>query len=187
MPGPGKRKLNRAFIGLGANLGERETQIRSALERLNATPGISVAKVSKLIETDPVGGPPGQPKYLNGAACLRTTLAPRQLLERLLEIEKELGRDRSGKKLNAPRLIDLDLLLYEGQTLAEPGLVVPHPRMAEREFVLRPLCEIAPQAVHPLLKKTAREMLAAFSRYLAPDGAKYFAAPRLAPKLSRTR
>ena len=152
---------HRAFIGLGANLGNRARQLRGALARLERTPGISLERASSFIETEPVGGPPNQPSYLNGAAALRTAFTPRQLLARLLEIEVQLGRDRSTSQPNLPRLIDLDLLLYAGQVLDEPGLVVPHPRLHQREFVLRPLSEIAPEVVHPVLKKTVRELLLA--------------------------
>lgn len=127
-------------MGLGANLGDREGTIRAALDRLAATPGVRVAAVSRLIDTAPVGGPPGQPRFLNGAARLETTLPARALLERLLAIERELGRARAERW--GPRTIDLDLLLYGERAIDEPDLVVPHPRMRERPFVLGPLAEL---------------------------------------------
>jgi 2-amino-4-hydroxy-6-hydroxymethyldihydropteridine diphosphokinase len=129
-----------AYIGLGANLGEREATIRAALERMAATPAIEVEAVSTLRETDPVGYL-DQPRFLNGAAALKTDLSPRALLERLHEIEGELGRNRAGLRFG-PRTIDLDLLLYGGEQIEENGLEIPHPRLAERRFVLEPLAEL---------------------------------------------
>jgi 2-amino-4-hydroxy-6-hydroxymethyldihydropteridine diphosphokinase len=129
------------YIGLGANLGNREETIRRALELLAARGDIEVAAVSSLRETDPVGYE-DQPRFLNGAAALRTELPPRMLLERLLEVERGLGRDRRSGPRFGPRTIDLDLLLYGSAEIAEPGLIVPHPRLAERRFVLEPLAEL---------------------------------------------
>jgi 2-amino-4-hydroxy-6-hydroxymethyldihydropteridine diphosphokinase len=129
-----------AYIGLGSNLGDREGTIRAALERLAASSEIEVEAVSSLRETDPVGYL-DQPRFLNGAAALRTDLPPRALLERLHEVERELGRDRTGPRFG-PRTIDLDLLLYDGQQIRENGLEIPHPRLAERRFVLEPLAEL---------------------------------------------
>jgi 2-amino-4-hydroxy-6-hydroxymethyldihydropteridine diphosphokinase len=128
-----------AYIGLGANLGDREATIRRALELLEAT-GVEVVAVSSLRETDPVGYE-DQPRFLNGAAALRTELDPRALLEVLQGVELRLGRDRSGPRYG-PRTIDLDLLLYDGETIDEPDLRVPHPRLHERRFVLEPLAEL---------------------------------------------
>jgi 2-amino-4-hydroxy-6-hydroxymethyldihydropteridine diphosphokinase len=128
-----------AYIGLGANLGDREATIRRALELLEAT-GVEVVAVSSLRETDPVGYE-DQPRFLNGAAALRTELDPRALLEVLQGVELRLGRDRSGPRYG-PRTIDLDLLLYDGETIDEPDLRVPHPRLHERGFVLEPLAEL---------------------------------------------
>jgi 2-amino-4-hydroxy-6-hydroxymethyldihydropteridine diphosphokinase len=128
------------YIGLGANLGDREAAIRGALALLAAGGDVDVEAVSSLRETDPVGYE-DQPKFLNGAAVVRTELSPRDLLERLLEVERRLGRDRSGPRFG-PRTIDLDLLLYGAETIDEPGLQVPHPRLAERRFVLEPLAEL---------------------------------------------
>jgi 2-amino-4-hydroxy-6-hydroxymethyldihydropteridine diphosphokinase len=150
-----------ASIALGANLGKRREAIERAIEALRATPGIAVERVSTLIETEPVGGPANQPKYLNGAAALRTSLVPRELLNALLSIERNLGRDRSSGERNAPRAIDLDLLLYDELVISEADLIIPHPRMHEREFVLHPMAEIAPNVRHPVLKMSVRELLAA--------------------------
>ncbi len=135
--------MARAFVGLGSNLGDREASLRGALELL----GEDVVAVSSFRETDPVGYL-DQPPFLNAAAALETGLAPRALLERLLEVERELGRTRDGPRFG-PRTIDVDLLLYEDRVIDEPGLVVPHPRMAERRFVLEPLAELDPALAVP--------------------------------------
>jgi 2-amino-4-hydroxy-6-hydroxymethyldihydropteridine diphosphokinase len=135
--------LTRAYIGLGANLGDREATIRRAVEVLAADPEIEVAAVSSLRETDPVGYA-DQPPFLNGAAVLDTELSPRALLDRLLAVERGLGRVRGEGPRYGPRAIDLDLLLYGDRIVDEPGLTVPHPRLAERRFALEPLHELAP-------------------------------------------
>jgi 2-amino-4-hydroxy-6-hydroxymethyldihydropteridine diphosphokinase len=132
--------MPRVYIGLGANLGQREATVRRALELIEARGDIEVEAVSSLRETDPVGYE-DQPKFLNGAAALETELAPRALLSRLQEVEQELGRDRTGPRFG-PRTIDLDLLLYGDERIHEPGLEVPHPRLAERRFALEPLAEL---------------------------------------------
>jgi len=131
--------VTRAYVGVGANLGDREATIRAALAAL---PG--VVGVSRLRETDPVGVV-DQPPFLNGAAALETDFSPRELLGALLAVERELGRERRERW--GPRTIDLDLLLYGDETIDEPGLAVPHPRMHERRFVLEPLAELAPGLV----------------------------------------
>lgn len=150
--------LNPAWIGLGSNLGDRESNLRAALRRLGEAEGVRVAAVSSFVETAPVGGPE-QPDYLNAAAELETTLAPRELLRLLLGVEADLGRVR--KEHWGPRTIDLDLLLYGDRVIDLPDLKVPHPLMAQRRFVLEPLAEIAPGAVHPVTGQTVRQMLAA--------------------------
>jgi len=132
-----------AFVGIGSNLGEPERQIAAALEQLAAEDGIELVAASTLRETEPVGYL-DQPSFLNGAAQLETALPPRELLERLLEIESRLGRVRGEGPRFGPRTIDLDLLLYGDETIDEPGLTVPHPRLAERRFALEPLAELAP-------------------------------------------
>lgn len=128
------------YIGLGSNLGDREATIRAALRDLEECCGIRVVRCSTLHETDPVGGPPGQPRYLNAVAELETILSPRELLARMQQIERQHGRRRNVP--DGPRTLDLDLLLYGGQAIDEPDLTVPHPRMWERPFVMRPLEEI---------------------------------------------
>lgn len=132
----------RAYVGLGANLGDREATLRRAVELLGAEPGVDVVAVSTLRETDPVGYLE-QPSFLNGAVAVETELEPLELLARLLAVERELGRERTGPRFG-PRTIDLDLLLYGDRVVEEPGLTVPHPRLAERPFALEPLAELDP-------------------------------------------
>jgi 2-amino-4-hydroxy-6-hydroxymethyldihydropteridine diphosphokinase len=139
--------VTRAYVGLGANLGERETTIRAAVEALDAEDGIVVVAVSALRETEPVGVG-DQPLFLNGAAALETELAAPELLARLLEIEQRFGRVRIPGE-HGPRTLDLDLLLYGNETIEEPGLTLPHPRLHERRFVLEPLAELDPGLVIP--------------------------------------
>jgi len=138
----------RAFIGLGSNLGEPERQIEQALELLTAEEGIELRAVSTLRWTDPVGYR-DQPRFLNGAAEVETSLGARELLERLLGIERRLGRERGEGPRFGPRTIDLDLLVYGDSAVDEPGLSVPHPRLAERRFAIEPLAELAPELVVP--------------------------------------
>lgn len=128
------------FIALGSNVGDRERHIRDALRELAEQGDVTVVARSTLHETAPVGGPPNQPDFLNAAAELATELSPRVLLERLQAIEARHGRQR--EVVNGPRTLDLDLLLYRDRVLSEPGLIVPHPRMWARDFVMRPLAEI---------------------------------------------
>jgi 2-amino-4-hydroxy-6-hydroxymethyldihydropteridine diphosphokinase len=137
----------RAYVGLGANLGPREATILRAVDLLAAQPGIELLELSSLVETEPVGVT-GQPEFVNGAVSLETTLPPRELLDALLRIERELGRVRSGERWE-PRTIDLDLLLYGDEVVDEPGLTVPHPRLHERAFALEPLAEIEPELEIP--------------------------------------
>ena len=132
----------RAYVGLGANLGDRQATIERAIELVGAAHGVEVVGVSSLRETDPVGLE-DQPRFLNGALAVETTLSPRALLELLLEIERALGRTRTGPRFG-PRTIDLDLLLYGDEQMDEPGLTIPHPRLHERRFALEPLAELAP-------------------------------------------
>jgi 2-amino-4-hydroxy-6-hydroxymethyldihydropteridine diphosphokinase len=139
---------HRAFIGLGANLGRREETVRSALKLVAAADGLKLIVVSTLRETDPVGYE-DQPRFLNGAALVETTLTPRQLLDLLLDVERRLGRVRDAGPRFGPRTIDLDLLLYGEEIVDEPGLVVPHPRLHERLFALEPLAELDPSLEIP--------------------------------------
>jgi 2-amino-4-hydroxy-6-hydroxymethyldihydropteridine diphosphokinase len=136
--------LTRAYVGLGSNLGDREDTIRRALVLLAAEEGIDVVAVSTLRETEPVGYA-DQPDFVNGAAALDTELTPRALLERLLAVELALGRVRGAGPRFGPRVVDLDLLLYGDAAVDEPGLTVPHPRLAERRFALEPLQELDPE------------------------------------------
>ncbi len=151
--------MSTAAIALGANLGDRRRNIESALALLASAPTVRVVKVSTLLENPAVGGPAGAPDFLNAAAVLETELSPEALLDRLLEIERGLGRVRgAAEKRNDPRPIDLDLLLYEDRVVRTDRLALPHPRMHQRRFVLQPLAEIAPRLVHPALGKTIGEL-----------------------------
>jgi 2-amino-4-hydroxy-6-hydroxymethyldihydropteridine diphosphokinase len=136
--------VTRAYVGVGSNLGDREDYIERALAALRADPDIDVVRVSAIRETEPVGYL-DQPKFLNAAVLVETSLSPRELLDRLLEIELALGRRRD----QPPRTIDLDLLLHGDEVLDEPGLQLPHPRLHERRFVLEPLAELTPGLVVP--------------------------------------
>jgi 2-amino-4-hydroxy-6-hydroxymethyldihydropteridine diphosphokinase len=135
--------MTRSFVGLGANLEDPRRQIERAVELLTAEDGIELVAVSSLRETDPVGYE-DQPRFLNGAAELRTLLSARELLERLLAVERSLGRVRGEGPRFGPRTIDLDLLLYGDELIDEPGLQIPHPRLHERRFALEPLAELDP-------------------------------------------
>jgi 2-amino-4-hydroxy-6-hydroxymethyldihydropteridine diphosphokinase len=139
--------VTRAFIGLGGNLGDRESTLRRALTLLGERPGVEVVHVSSLRETDPVGIV-DQPRFLNGAAIIETSLEAGELLRELLAVEAELGRVRDGQRFG-PRTIDLDLLLYGDEAIDRPGLTVPHPRLHERVFALEPLAELDPALVIP--------------------------------------
>lgn len=147
----------RAYIGLGANLGDREANIRSALAEMAKDPGIHVIQVSPLLENPAVGGPPDSPAFLNAVAEIQTQLEPEPLLDRLLKIEAQLGRVRERKW--EPRVIDLDILLYGDRIIQSPRLTIPHPLMHERRFVLEPLAQIAPGVVHPAMHQTIVELL----------------------------
>ena len=135
-----------AYVGLGANLGAREETLRRAVELLGAADGVDVLAVSQLRETEPVGVV-DQPPFLNGAVAIETALAPRDLLDLLLEIERSLGRVREERW--GPRTIDLDLLVYGDEVVDEPGLRVPHPHLHERRFALEPLAELQPELEVP--------------------------------------
>jgi 2-amino-4-hydroxy-6-hydroxymethyldihydropteridine diphosphokinase len=139
--------VTRAYVGLGANLGDRESTLRAAVDALAAEEGIEVVAVSTLRETEPVGVGE-QPHFLNGALALETAFTARRLLERLLATEQRFGRVRVPGG-HGPRTLDLDLLLYGDEVVDEPGLTVPHPRLHERRFVLEPLAELSPGLVVP--------------------------------------
>ena len=139
--------MPRAYIGLGANLGDREAALQRALELLRAHERVELLAVSRVRETDPVGLL-DQPRFLNAACSVDTTLSPRGLLDLLLGIERLLGR-RCGAERYGPRTIDLDLLLYGTEVVDEPGLRVPHPRLHERRFALEPLLDLDPDLTVP--------------------------------------
>ena len=143
-----------AYIGLGSNLGDRMGNLAAAIERLSREPGFTLRRVSVAYETAPVGPP--QPGYLNAAAQVGTLLSPRATLSRLRAIEEALGRVRRERW--GSREIDLDLLLYGDRAIDETGLQVPHPLLAQRAFALEPLCEIAPDAWHPVRQMTVAEL-----------------------------
>ncbi len=149
-----------ACIGLGSNLQDRRANIDGALAHIGHTPGVAIVKVSQYHTTAPVGGPVGQPYFLNAAALLDTCLDARQLLNTLLDIEHRLGRDRRRELRHGPRIIDLDILLYGSAIVNEPGLRIPHPHLHERAFALAPLAELAPDMLHPELHQTIGYLLA---------------------------
>jgi 2-amino-4-hydroxy-6-hydroxymethyldihydropteridine diphosphokinase len=138
--------MTRAYVGLGANLGPREDTLREAVGALERAPGVEVLAVSELRETEPVG-PSEQPKFLNGAVALETSLSARELLDLLLDVERSLGRIREERW--GPRVVDLDLLVYGSEEIDEVGLEVPHPRLHERRFALEPLSELNPDLQIP--------------------------------------
>ena len=139
--------MTRAYVGVGTNLGDRAAMIRAAIEQLRLEQGVEVVAVSSIRETDPVGLVE-QPRFLNAAVALETELSARELLDRLLGIERRLGRTRVGPRFG-PRTIDLDLLVYGDARIDEPGLEVPHPRLHERLFALEPLADLDPDLVVP--------------------------------------
>lgn len=148
--------INKAYLGLGTNLGERIENLKHAVKLLDADQEVKVIKVSPLYETDPIGGPVQGP-FLNACAEIRTFLSPVELLTRMLSIEDELGRVR--EKRWGPRLIDLDLLVYGEQVIDTEFLQLPHPRMEERNFVMVPLNDIAPDLIIPGLEQSVRIIL----------------------------
>ena len=146
-----------ALIALGSNLGDREANLAKAVEQLKTLPVTRILRISRWIETAPVGGPP-QGKFLNGAAQLDTELSPQELLKGLQAVEVTMGRPIEHPK-NNPRVIDLDLLSYNQMIVETSELTLPHPRLHERMFVLEPLSEIAPDWTHPILRKKPLQMI----------------------------
>ena len=153
-------------VGLGSNLGDRLDHLRRAAEALGALPSVRPVGRSKVIETPPAGGPP-QPDYLNAAVAIRTALAPRDLLDHALAIERRLGRTRPDPVRWGPRTVDIDLLWAEGEPVDVPGLQVPHPRLSERPFALVPLLQLVPDARDPASGKPYRDLPAAQGASLA--------------------
>ncbi|MBR3538206.1 MAG: 2-amino-4-hydroxy-6-hydroxymethyldihydropteridine diphosphokinase [Eubacterium sp.] len=151
-----QRGRHRAYLGIGSNLGDREGYLNRAVEQLKKDPFIRVLNNADYIETEPYG-PVEQPKFLNGAVEVETLYTPRELLQVLQDIEKEAGRKRILHW--GPRTLDLDILLYDDEVIRENDLMIPHVEMAKRDFVLEPLCTIAPYAIHPLYRKTVQDLL----------------------------
>ena len=153
--------MARVFIGIGSNEGERLSNLSRAAQAMAKLPGTRLVQMAPVYETAPVGGPP-QGDYLNTVVELDTSLEPRPLLVHLKTLEEKLGRHASDVKWG-PRTIDLDILLYDQAVLSEADLMIPHPLLHRRRFVLEPLADLAPGLVHPLLQKTVAELFAATS------------------------
>ncbi|MCE9590880.1 MAG: 2-amino-4-hydroxy-6-hydroxymethyldihydropteridine diphosphokinase [Planctomycetes bacterium] len=153
--------MTRAFIGIGSNVGDRHAHVSMVRDALPKLPGTALVAFSPVYETDPVGPMP-QEKYLNAAALLETTLPPADLLRELRAIEARTGRPPVAQRVHwGPRTLDLDILLYGDQVICNDELTIPHPRLHERWFVLKPMADLDPAAIHPLLHKTIGELLAA--------------------------
>lgn len=150
------RKKHVSYIGLGSNMGEREEYLYGAIEALNAHPEIEVKKISTFIETKPYGNEK-QDDFLNGAIKIETMLSPIQLLDVCQKIEDDFGRERTEQW--GPRTLDIDILIYDDQIIETERLVIPHPDMMNRDFVLRPMKEIAPSFMHPVTGKTMGRMM----------------------------
>ncbi len=161
-----ERGWHTAYIALGSNLGDKEANLRLGVEGLRSTRGCRVEAVSDFLVTAPYGGVE-QDDFLNGAMKIRTLLTPHELLERLHEIEQEAKRERVVRW--GPRTLDLDILLYDDLILDEEELHIPHIEMCKRDFMLKPLCQIAPYARHPVYNRTAAELLADLERLKTGD------------------
>ena len=144
------------FLGLGSNLGEREENIQGAIDSIDNITGVRVVLSSSLIETEPVGIT-DQPEFINAAIKTETSLSPQELFSSLVEIEKSMGRVRTIRW--GPRIIDIDILLFGGRIIENDYLIIPHPEMTKRSFVLMPLAEIAPEVIHPVEKRTIKGLL----------------------------
>lgn len=143
------------YLGIGSNIGDKEYNCEQAVRGLNGTGGIKVEMRSAFYRTKPVGGPP-QEDYINGVVGIKTGFSPQECLRACERIEKDLKREKSAK--DHPRIIDIDILLYDDVILRTDDLTIPHPRMHERYFVLRGLAEVAPDVRHPVFKETIREL-----------------------------
>jgi len=150
------------YVGLGSNEGDREAHLVAALQALSRIDAVAVLRCSSLFDSAPVG--PSQPRFLNAVVALECCLPPLRLLTILKRIEEDLGRRRDGTRWG-PRPIDLDILVWDGEVVAEPNLQVPHLELHKRRFALEPLAEIAPELQHPVLGVTVKEMLS----HLAPQ------------------
>jgi 2-amino-4-hydroxy-6-hydroxymethyldihydropteridine diphosphokinase len=152
--------MARVYLALGSNLGNSAANLRAAHQAIAALPDTHNARLSPIYDTAPVGGPAGQNRFANAAIEMDTSLTPRILLEKLQAIEQSLGREPRDHRIPCgPRIIDLDILLYDEQIIEQPGLTIPHPRFDKRRFVLHPLVNLAPSILHPLLKRTAKHLL----------------------------
>jgi 2-amino-4-hydroxy-6-hydroxymethyldihydropteridine diphosphokinase len=151
--------MNSAYLGLGSNLGNRMAFLRSGRDSLANRSDIVIIRAAGVYETEAVGGPPENPLFLNTVLQIETSLDPQQLLAACLAIEDEFGRTRPARW--APRTLDIDILFYADRVICEESLVIPHPRLQERSFVLAPLRDIAPDLRHPLLDQTVSELAAA--------------------------
>ncbi len=147
-----------AYVGLGSNLGDRRGHLRAAIRALRRMRGVTVAGVSRIYESSPVGGP-SQPAYLNAAVRVRTGLRPAALVGRLLAAERVLGRSRRGAGRNRPRVIDLDLLLHGDSIIKTPRVTVPHPRLHRRKFALKPVLDLDATVVHPGFRRPLKSFL----------------------------
>ena len=177
--------MARCLIGCGSNQGKRREQLDRAIELLRYMPGVTLLAVSRPRKTRPIGGPPGQSPFLNGACLIETDLGPRDVLGMLTAIENTLHRERGERW--AARTIDLDVLLYDDLVIDSPELTVPHPRMSTRRFVLEPCAEIAPAALHPLSGCTVKDLLDNISQphpHIAVVGVPGAGAPEVAAALA---
>lgn len=154
--------MARVFLGVGSNEGDRLNNISDAIRRLSILPDIRIKQIAPVIETRPVGGPPQGP-YLNTVVEMETALAAEKLLGLLQDTERQLGRVPGGPRWG-PRPIDLDILFYDDRIINTQALQVPHPRLHERRFVLEPLTQIEPALIHPVLKRSVKDLLAQLSK-----------------------
>lgn len=157
----GQSGWQQTFIALGSNLGDRPGNLREALRRLGERQEVTIDRLSSYFDNPAVGGPAKSPSFLNAVAVVQTSLPPIELLRWLLQVECDMGRVRSVKW--EPRLIDLDLLLYGDRVIQTPELTLPHPLLHQRPFVLKPLAEVAPTTLHPVLNKTIESVWKEFS------------------------